>query len=202
MIKAGLRMKKKEKAVPFLIKFIIFPAIFAAVLFPPLKAFGMAKISDVIVTSYNKNSVILYFKVSNAFNEDLKKAILSGFPVKFRFYVKVRAEPGGRVLYDRVLVNSIKYDELNNYFIIRYNYMGKFGKRLIARSFSGALDYMSKVQNLRVRAKRNFRPGRKYEIIIRGVLGTFHIPFPLNYIPFFTGYFLMTTNTYSLKFIY
>ena len=201
MIKAGLRMKKKEKAMPFLIKFM-FPAIFAAVLFFPLKAFGMPKISDVIVTSYNKNGVILYFKVSSAFNEDLKKAILSGFPVKFRFYVKVRSLPGGRVLFDRVLVNSIKYDELNNYFIIRYNYMGKFGKRLIARSFDGALSYMSRVQNLSIRAKRNFRQGGKYEITIRGVLGTFHIPFPLNYIPFFTGYFLMTTNTYSLKFIY
>ena len=194
-------MKKKEKAMPFLIKFM-FPAIFAAVLFFPLKAFGMPKISDVIVTSYNKNNVILYFKVSSAFNEDLKKAILSGFPVKFRFYVKVRSLQGGRVLYDRVLVNSIKYDELNNYFIIKYNYMGKFGKRLIARSFSGALSYMSRVQNLPIRTKRNFRQGGKYEITIRGVLGTFHIPFPLNYIPFFTGYFLMTTNIYSLKFIY
>ncbi|MCL4322701.1 MAG: DUF4390 domain-containing protein [Deltaproteobacteria bacterium] len=191
----------KKRAVSFLIRFM-FPAVFAVCLFFPQKAFGMPKISDVILTSYNKNSVILYFKVNDAFNEDLKKAVLSGFPVKFRFYVKVRSEPGGRVLYDRVLINSIKYDELNNYFIIRYNYKGKFGKKLIARSFAGALAYMSKVQNLQVRAKRNFRLGRKYELTIRGVLGTFHIPFPLNYIPFLAGYFLMTTNTYSLKFIY
>ena len=188
-----------EKIRLFLIKFV---AIFAIILFFSPKVFGMSKISDVIVTSYNKNSVILYFKVRKAFNKDLKKAILSGFLVKFRFYVKVKSEPAGKILYEHVLINSIRYDELNNYFIIRYNYDGKSGKKLIVRSFNRALIYMAEVQNLLIRIKRNFKLNHKYLITIRGVLGTFHIPFPLNYIPFFTNYFLMTTNTYSLKFIY
>lgn len=188
-----------KKIGPFFIKFM---AVFAVVLFFPPKAFGLSKISDVIVTSYSKNRLILYFKVGNAFNEDLKKAILSGFPVKFRFYVRVKSEPAGKVLYSRVLINSIKYDELNNYFIVRYNYAGKSGKKLIIKSFNRALTYMAKVRNLPIRIKRNFKPGHKYLITIRGILGAFHIPFPLNYIPFFTGYFLITTNTYSLKFIY
>lgn len=191
--------KINKKIGLFFIKFL---AIFAVILFFPPKSFGLSKISDVIITSYNKNSVILYFKVRKAFNKDLKKAILSGFSVKFRFYVQVKSEPAGKVLYDHVLINSIKYDELNNYFIIRYNYNGKYGKKLIVKSFNKALTNMSRVENLLIKVKGNFKPYHKYLITIKGILGAFHIPFPLNYIPFFTNYFLMTTNTYSLKFIY
>lgn len=185
---------------PFFITLMI---IFAVILCFSASASGAPKISSVILTSYSKKSLILYFKVRNAFNEDLKRAVLSGFPIKFRFYITVISEPDKNILYNRVLINSIKYDELNNNFILNYNYYGaKKGTKQILSSFGSALAHVARVQNLSIRIKRHFASDHRYLITIRGILGASHIPFPLNYIPFIGGYFITTTNIYNLKFIY
>ncbi len=185
-----------KRLAPFFVKLTV---IFVVILCFSASASGSPKISSVILTSYSNKSLILYFKVRNAFNEDLKRAILSGFPIKFRFYVKIISEPDRNVLYDRVLINSITYDELNNNFILNYNYNST---KLILSSFNNALMHAARVQNLSIHIKKNFMLNHRYLITIKGILGASHIPFPLNYIPFIGGYFLTTTNVYSLKFIY
>lgn len=194
-----INYKNIEKLIFTIALCVVFCVI---IFFLSLKAYASPKIVNVIVVSYKGSKVVLYFKVNNAFNQSFKKAILSGFPVKFRFHIKVLGIPSMKVLYRKIIANTIVYDDLNNYFIINYNYNSKSSEKIIEKNFNKALKLMSRVNDMSIDIPNDFKINNRYIIIIKGVLGNLKLPFPLRYIPFIGNYFQITTNTFKLEFVY
>ncbi len=202
-------MKKMSRINLNIIKKLIFTVlilffIYGVFILFSSDVYANSRISNVIVTSYGGDKIVLYFKVKRAFDVSLKKAILSGLPVKFRFNIRILSRPSMTVIYNRMIINKMTYDDLNNYFIIKYYYNKNNGhaKVVIKKAFNSALKLMSRVDDLVISIPSGFKTGHKYLIVINGVLGTVKLPFPFDYIPFINNYFQITTNTYRLKFIY
>lgn len=152
------------------------------------------RITDLSVSD-NSNSLVISFKVNDAFTEDIEKAIMSGIPTSFLFTIEVyRARTmwrDERIGYLR-FHHTVEYDNLKDQFNIRLEEAG--GKDVIVKDMGSVREIMSDVKEVVSMPLLSFSKGGRYYVRVRATLRSIKLPFPFKYVLFFVSFWDFETS--------
>ena len=161
-----------------------------------------AELTNIILTN-TRDNLLLYLTVKNAFPPRMEKAITSGVPVTFSFYIKlykVRTFWKDEEIADITITHSIKYDNLKKEYLITRS--GETDGPKIFKSFEEAQKLMAEVDGLTIGALKWLEKGQQYQIRAKAKLSKLTLPFYLHYVLFFMALWDFETDWYTIDFIY
>lgn len=162
-----------------------------------------ATLSDIVVTN-NRDDLLLYLKVNGAFREKMKRAILSGVPTTFSYYITLSINRGfwpDKKIADIKVTHTIKYDSLKKEFSVKRSWETN-GEPLVTRSFEEAQRDMTKIAGLKIIPLARLERGRRYRIRVKAELNKITLPFYLHYVLFFVSLWDFETDWYTIDFTY
>ena len=191
----GTFIKKK-----FLVSALIF---FLNILFcANLYASQTAVIFDVQLTN-SRDDLIVYFKIDNAFTEEITNAVLKGIPATFSFSIvldKITANLLDTEIADYKITSTLKYNALKKEFLVSRSWKNE--KPFITDSFEEAKKLMTEIDNLSVTKLANLIKGEKYELELKADLDKVTLPLYLHYVFFFVSFWDFETDWHVIKFTY
>jgi len=153
--------------------------------------------------SNTRDDLLIYFNVEGAYREKLKKAILSGAPATFSFYVnlyRVRNFWLDKNIADIKVTHTVKYDTLKKEFTVKRPW--KNSKPVVTKSFQQAQKLMTEIDSLKVVSLSNLEKGRRYQTRAKAEVSKLTLPFYLHYVLFFVSLWDFETDWYTIDFIY
>lgn len=172
------------------------------IFFMPHSAGYAARLSDITVTNTRESIELLYLNVKGTFTEEMKKAVLSGVPITFSFFItldEVRGFWKNKPLVEITLTHTIKYHNLKKEFAITRSYDDRM---LTARSFSEAELLMNEIRNLTVISSDRLEKGKPYRLKAKAQLNKVTLPMYLHYILFFVSLWDFETEWQTIDFTY
>lgn len=177
--------------------------LFGVLFFVQSTAFAQnAMLTNIIVTN-TQDDLLVYLKVEGAFIDKMKKAILSGVPTTFSFYIsfyRVRNFWIDNKVEDIKVTNTIKYDNLKEEFIVKRSW--EESEPQVTQSFDEAKNLMSEVDRLKVIPLKQLEKGEHYQIRAKAELSKVTLPFYLHYVFFFVSLWDFETDWYTVDFVY
>ncbi len=161
-----------------------------------------ATLSNIIVAN-TRDDLLLYLDVEGAFKEDMQKAIESGVPTTFSFYItlhKIRSFWVNKKIADISVTHTIKYNNLKKEFVVVRSW--ETGKSIITRSFDEAQKLMSEIKNLHIISLDKLKKGSQYKIKAKARLSKMTLPYSLHYVLVFVSLWDFETDWYTVDFIY
>jgi len=177
--------------------------LIAIVFFTQNLAFAQdARLTNIIVTN-TQDDLLVYLNVEGAFTEKMKKAVLSGVPTNFSFFVSlygVRNLWFDKKIADITITNMIKYDNLKEEFTIKRTWE-KSGP-LVTRSFDEAQEWMAEIDGLKVVSLEQLEKGIQYQLRAKAELSKITLPYYLHYVLFFVSLWDFETDWYTIDFTF
>lgn len=161
-----------------------------------------AKLTHIIVTN-TRDDLLIYLTVEGAFTEKMEKAVQSGVPASFSFFInlyKSRSMWLDRNLADIEIVHTIKYNHLKKEFIINRSWDPN--SPVIAQSFAEAKKLMAEIDSLKIIPLKTLEKGKQYQIRAKAKLSKLTLPYYLHYVLFFLSMWDFETDWYTIDFIY
>ena len=161
-----------------------------------------ARLTNIIVTN-TQEDLLLYLTVEGAFTDKMQKAILSGLPASFSFFVelyKPRSFWINKKISDIRVIHTIKYNTLKKEFQVTRSWENN--KPIITESFEEAKRVMSEVDSLKIIPLTSLARGHQYQIRAKAELSKLTLPFYLHYVLFFVSFWDFETDWYTIEFIY
>ncbi|RLC32456.1 DUF4390 domain-containing protein [Candidatus Woesebacteria bacterium] len=161
-----------------------------------------AELTNIIVTN-TRDDLLVYLNVEGAFREKMRKAILSGVPTTFSFFVtiyRVRNLWLDKKVADIKTTNTIKYNNLKEEFVVKRSWDG--GGLHVTQSFKEARKLMAEIDSLKVIPLSMLEKGRHYQIRAKAELNKITLPYYLHYVFFFVSLWDFETDLYTIDFIY
>jgi hypothetical protein len=160
------------------------------------------KLTNFAIIRYN-NDLLFKMNLEGAFNEDMNRAIMTGVPTTFSFYVKlydIKDMWFKSKIADIYLTTSVKYDSLKKNFTVLRSW--KNTEPAITESLKEAQELMTKVDSLKIIDVSRLEKNGKYQIHAKAEVSKLTLPFYLHYI-FPLGYFWdLETDWYMIDFVY
>jgi hypothetical protein len=156
-----------------------------------------------IVPTNNRDDLLLYINATGAFNAKTRRAILSGVPTTFTFYIKLNR--GRDYWFDKSIVNlkvthEIEYDNLKKEFHINRSWDS--GRPVITSSFEEAQQLMIKIDSLKIVSLGELEKGEHYQIRAKAELSKFTLPLHLHRVLFFLEFWDVETDWYATDFTF
>jgi hypothetical protein len=161
-----------------------------------------AVLSNIIVTN-TRDDLLVYLSVEGAFREEMQKAILSGVPATFSFFVglyHVRSLWLDKEITEIKITHTIKYDNLKKEFTVSRSWENS--KPIITKSFEDARKLMADVDGIKIVPLKWIEKGKQYQIRAKAELSNITLPFYLHYVLFFVSLWDFETDWYTIDFIY
>jgi hypothetical protein len=161
-----------------------------------------AVLSNIIVTN-TRDDLLVYMNVEGAFTPKMKKAILSGVPATFSFFIsfyQVRNFWFDYKIRDVKVTNTIKYNNLKEEFVVTRSWE-KSGPQ-VTQSFDEAQKLMTEIDSLKIVPLKLLEKGRHYQLRAKAELSKVTLPFYLHYVLFFVSLWDFETDLYTVDFIY
>lgn len=161
-----------------------------------------ATLSNLIVTN-TRRELLVYMTVDGAFREQTVKAILSGVPASFSFFIKLyqkRSMWFDKTIADLEIFNTVKYNNLKKEFVVERSWEN--GRIHTVQSLEEAQKLMSDVDGLKVIGLDKLEKGRQYQVRAKAKLSKMTLPFYLHYVFFFVSLWDFETDWYTIDFIY
>ncbi len=161
-----------------------------------------AWLTDIIVTN-TRDDLLVYLNVEGAFKEKMEKAILSGVPTTFSFFIslyKVRNLWFDKKIADVRATHTIKYNNLKKEFVVKRSW--ESGEPLVTESFEEAQELMAEIDSLKIVSLSKLEKGRHYQIRAEAELSKVTLPFYLHYVLVFVSLWDFETDLYTIDFIY
>ena len=161
-----------------------------------------AVLSNIVVTN-TRDDLLVYLNVEGAFTEKMQKAILSGVPTTFSFYIsfyQVRNFWFDHEIRDIKVTNTIKYNNLKEEFIVTRSWE-KSGPQ-VTQSFDEAKKLMTEIDSLKIVPLKQLEKGKHYQLRAKAELNKVTLPFYLHYVLFFVSLWDFETDLYTIDFIY
>jgi hypothetical protein len=161
-----------------------------------------AQIADIIVTN-NQDSLLVYFYTKGCFTPEMNKAIMSGIPTTFTFFLelyKPRNFWPNKKLVASKLNHTIKYDSLREEFQVTLSERGN--QTFILKDFAKAQEMMADVSNVQVIPLKQMERNNQYQLRIKAELNKVTLPLYLHYVLFFISLWDFETDWYIVEFIY
>ncbi len=160
-----------------------------------------ARLTNIIVTN-TRDDLLIYLNVEGAFTDKMKKAILSGVPTTFSFFVtlyKVRNLWFDKNLSDIKTTHTIKYNSLKKEFTV---IISESSVSVVTQSFGEAQKLMGEIDSLKVVPLSMLEKGSHYQIRANAELNKVTLPYYLHYVLFFVSLWDFETDLYAIDFIY
>lgn len=187
---SGLR---KNICVLVLICYILFPC----------NSFAQdAALTNIIVTN-TRDDLLVYLTVEGAFREKMNKAILSGVPTTFSFFIqlyRIRNFWIDKEIVEIDITHTIKYNNLKKEFVITRSWEND--QPIATKSVVEARKLMSEIDSLKTVALSRLEKGSQYQIRAKAQLSKLTLPFYLHYVLFFVSLWDFETDWYTVEFIY
>jgi Domain of unknown function (DUF4390) len=161
-----------------------------------------AKLTNIIVTN-TRDDLLLYLTVEGAFRDKMEKALLSGVPATFSFYIDLYLTRNlwlDKKIADITVTNTIKYNAMKKEFRITRSW--EDDKSMVVKSFDEAKKLMAEVDSLKIIPLTQLVKGSQYQIRAKGKLSKLTLPFYLHYVLFFVSLWDFETDWYTIDFIY
>jgi hypothetical protein len=184
-------------------KQIAYVLLIGILIFGQVSAFAQEASLTNVTVSNTRDDLLLYLNLEGAFNEKLKKAILSGVPASFSFLAKlnrIRNVWFDEVIADITVTHAIKYDNLKKEFIVRRSWRNNEPE--VTKSFNEAQKWMTEVNSLKIIPLGDLEKGRQYQLRTKAEVSKQTLPFYLHYVLFFVSLWDTETDWYTIDFIY
>ncbi len=161
-----------------------------------------ARLTDIVVTNTTEH-LMVYFSVEGCFTAEMIRAIESGLPTTFTFYVQLNEQRD--LWWDRSLVeleirHTIRYDQLKKHYELRLS--EEAGDVLAVQDFEEARRLMSEVVALKVFPLDGLKKGARYQLRMMAQLDKIRLPLYLHYVFFFLSLWDFETGWYAVDFLY
>jgi hypothetical protein len=136
-----------------------------------LPALG-AEIADLGLLIKN-DKIFVTFRMTDAFNEDIGRAIASGMPVSFRYEVqlkKVRTIWFNRKVLTRRITNTVTYDNLTERYTLSQDIDGEIVATAVVADASEMMQFMTNVDNLDLFDVSLLEPNSDYYLRVKGLV--------------------------------
>ncbi|MDP2645093.1 MAG: DUF4390 domain-containing protein [Desulfobacterales bacterium] len=161
-----------------------------------------AGLENIVVTN-TRDDLLLYLNVSGAFTEKIKKAILSGVPTTFSFYItlyRARNMWFDKNIADLKITHRIKYNSLKKEFSINRSWATEPSS--VTTSLEQAKKLMTDIDSLKIIPLSRLEKGMQYQIRAKAELSKQTLPLYLHYLLFFVSLWDFETDWYTVDFIY
>jgi hypothetical protein len=176
---------------------------FATLFFLQNLAFAQdARLTNIIVTN-TRDDLLVYLNVEGAFRDKMKKAVLSGVPTTFSFFVSLYRARNlwfDKKITELTVTNTIKYNNLKEEFIVKRSWENS-GPQII-KSFDKAQKLMMEIDGLKIAPLPRLEKSKHYQIRAKAELNKVTLPFYLHYVFFFVSLWDFETDLYTTDFIY
>jgi hypothetical protein len=178
-------------------------SLFSTLLTAQSAAFAEEPRLDNIIVTNTRDDLLLYLTAKNAFPDKIIKAIQSGVPTTFTFYVnlyRVRGLWPDKKVRDIQVSHTVKYDTLKNEYLVTRSWEGN--RPLIVKTIDEAKRLMSEVDSLAIVPLNQLKKGAQYQIRVKAELNRMTLPFYLHYVLFFLSFWDVETDWHTIDFIY
>ena len=185
-------MKKNTYVILFCIIFFVQNLVFAQ----------EAKLTNIIVTN-TRDDLLVYLSVEGAFREQTKKAILSGVPTTFSFFITLYRTRNlwiDKEIADIKVTHTVKYNNLKKEFAVKRSWEN--GEPVVTQSFEEVQKLMSAIDSLKIVPLSVLEKGSHYQIRAKEEFGKSTLPFYLHYVFIFISLWDFETDLYTIDFIY
>ncbi len=177
--------------------------ILGIVFFAQSVAFAQdAWLTNIIVTN-TRDDLLVYLNVEGAFTENMEKAILSGVPTTFSFFISLYKSRNlwfDKKIADVKATHTIKYNNLKKEFVVKRSW--ESGEPAVTQSFEEAQRLMAEIDSLKIVSLSELEKGRHYQIRAEAELSKVTLPFYLHYVLVFVSLWDFETDLYTIDFIY
>lgn len=186
-------------------KFFLLPVFLAyfLLILVPVRSYCMeARVTDFLVTN-TADDVLVYFRVTNCFTEDMEKAVLAGIPTTFTFLLELYKERGywfDKKEYRREIKHTIKYDNVKKIFYVSLAENG--GKPMAFSDFDEAKRAMAELNGVAIVPLKLLKREGQYHIRAKAQLDKVRLPFRMEYVLFFVSMWDFETDWYKQGFVY
>ena len=194
-----------EKHIVTMVPKIIKTWVFFLVIFLPFQNHAYAQDATLnnIIVNNTRDDLLLFLEVEGAFREKLEKAILSGVPTTFSFFVTLHRDRSfwlDEKIADISVAHTIKYNNLKKEFVITRSW--EPGKTSVTQSFEEAQKLMSEIKSIHIISLDKLTKGSHYQIKTKAELSKLTLPLSLHYILFFVSLWDFETDWYTIDFTY
>lgn len=193
-----MTLQTHSKQTVFLVLLIIFNLVIPVNIFADNNA-----ILANIKLANNRDNLLSYFDVRNAFSEKITQAVKNGIPTTFSFYVSLYKTSDSwldKKIADVTIKSTVKYNSMKEEYSVFRPW--KSEKPEVTQSFEEAEAWMTEVDNLTVIPLDQLVKGDKYQIRIKAELDKVTLPLSLHYVFFFVSFWDFETDWYLINFTY
>ncbi len=161
-----------------------------------------ARLENIIVTN-TRDNLLLYLTAKDAFPPKIIKAIQSGVPATFTYYINLFLVRGlwfDKKIADIQVTHTMKYDSLKKEYTLTRSWEGN--RPIVVKDLSEAKKLMTEVDSLQVVPLSRLEKGQQYQIQAKAQLNKMTLPFYLHYVLFFVSFWDIETDWYTIDFIY
>lgn len=160
-----------------------------------------ASIYDMAVMNSDQD-LLLYFRIKDAFTEEMVKGIESGIPITFTFYISFFQN---RTNLTKTKLVSFDFDHTLSYDTLKEEYRIQFdedGERIVTvKSLEEAQKLMAEVNDLQITDLASLGTGHKYGVGAKVRLGKKILPLNFHYIIPFRNFWEFNTEWTEIEFV-
>ena len=159
-------------------------------------------LTNIVVTN-NRQDLLLYLNATGAFSEKTQKAILSGVPTTFSFFIKLNKKRSywmDKTIADVTVTHVIKFDSLKKLFYVTRSWDP--GEVAVVDSFEEAQQLMIRIDSVKLMALEKLEKGAQYQIRAKAELDKVTLPLHLHRVFFFLSAWDTETDWYAIDFTY
>ena len=181
----------------------LFVFILLLIVISPLSASAKEAYLADIALAEDGESLLVSFRVTDCFTDEMNKAIESGINTTFTYFVALYEKKN--VWWDQKITalkinRSIKYDNLKKIYELRF--AGQSDKTVTVKDFEEAKELMTHVKRLRVAPLTKIDGGGRYQLRLMAELDKIRLPLYLHYVFFFLSLWDFATPWYKVDFSY
>ena len=161
-----------------------------------------ALLTDIVVTSAGEH-LLIYFRVTGCFTEEMIKAIENGINTTFTFFIglyEVRDFQRDKNIAELRVTHSIVYDNLKKAYKVRLSEGNS--EMILVEDFHEAKNLMSKIVGVKLTGLNKLQKGNRYQVRMMAELAKIRLPLYLDYVLFFLSLWDFETDWYKVNFTY
>jgi len=180
---------------------LVMISIVASLLAKPALA-DEARLTDIVATSSSAH-LLLYFRVTDCFTDEMISAIENGINTTFTFFIglyEVRDLQLDEDIAELKVTHSIVYDNLKKVYKVRLS--ERHNKMILVEDFREAKNLMSRIEGVKLTDLNTLQKSTRYEIRMMAELDKIRLPLYLDYVLFFLSLWDFETDWYKVNFTY
>ena len=161
-----------------------------------------ARLTDIVATSAGEH-LLIYFRVTGCFTEEMIKAIENGINTTFTFFIglyEARDFQRDKNIAELIVTHSIVYDSLKKAYKVRLS--EKNSEMILVEDFHEAKNLTSKIVGVKLTGLNKLQKGNRYQVRMMAELAKIRLPLYLDYVLFFLSLWDFETDWYKVNFTY